>query len=342
MRDDYWQQVRGVAIIAVVMIHATSAAQNIAGSSENILEIIILRQFINFAVPLFLCISGYFATNYKNRSILKYYFDRSSRIIYPYIFWTILYIFTFHFDKIHNIKFIILMIATGSGIFIGYFIIVLLQMILITPIIYSLKRNKHIITLIIFTFIGLFYTYYINIEQQNSWISRFPYNGLPFFVWYPFYHLGVYIKSCEDENRTVNLKPKALLISWVAAVGLSITEAVILMKYGISSMSFSQVKFSSFLASTFLFLYFVAFYQQNKPKIKFKFVSYLGNISFFVYFFHLIPLILLERIFKEIHINIYSYIMIIVLSVLTLGSCCIAANLGGYLPNTIKKRLLGL
>lgn len=56
-KREYWQCIRGVCILAVVLIHSLGGFDYSAGYD---VEFIILRQIINFAVATFVFMSGYF------------------------------------------------------------------------------------------------------------------------------------------------------------------------------------------------------------------------------------------------------------------------------------------
>lgn len=53
----YWQIIRGICILAVVLIHSFIGFEYIDGRD---ISYIIIRQFINFAVPTFVFMAGYF------------------------------------------------------------------------------------------------------------------------------------------------------------------------------------------------------------------------------------------------------------------------------------------
>ena len=56
-KREYWQSIRGICILAVVLIHSLGGFDYTAGDDT---EFIILRQIINFAVATFVFMSGYF------------------------------------------------------------------------------------------------------------------------------------------------------------------------------------------------------------------------------------------------------------------------------------------
>lgn len=61
-KNDFWQIVRGVCILAVILIHCPSGGSY--GSIETSVWLI-LRQFINFPVAIFFFMSGYFTNIQK-------------------------------------------------------------------------------------------------------------------------------------------------------------------------------------------------------------------------------------------------------------------------------------
>lgn len=71
---------RAIAIIAVVMIHTTPAGQ----------WQVFCKPFINFAVAAFIFLSGYL-TKTDNDNWLKFYVRRITRVLVPYIIWTVIY-----------------------------------------------------------------------------------------------------------------------------------------------------------------------------------------------------------------------------------------------------------
>lgn len=67
----YWQKIRGICILAVILIHSF-IGYNYIGQEKNEIIWIIIRQMINFAVPVFIFMSGYFI---KQENFLKKNFD---------------------------------------------------------------------------------------------------------------------------------------------------------------------------------------------------------------------------------------------------------------------------
>lgn len=56
-KKKYWQSIRGICILAVVLIHSLGGFNY---ASEFTVEFMVLRQIINFAVATFVFMAGYF------------------------------------------------------------------------------------------------------------------------------------------------------------------------------------------------------------------------------------------------------------------------------------------
>lgn len=74
LNSEFWQAVRGICILAVIMIHCPSGI----GYSDIEQECwLILRQFINFPVAIFVFMAGYFVNTRKvQTNKLAYYVNR--------------------------------------------------------------------------------------------------------------------------------------------------------------------------------------------------------------------------------------------------------------------------
>ena len=59
-RSGHWDWWKGVAILAVISIHAVGTTATSDGPYSREFAVV-FRQVVNFAVPLFLCLAGYFA-----------------------------------------------------------------------------------------------------------------------------------------------------------------------------------------------------------------------------------------------------------------------------------------
>ena len=91
-KREYWQSIRGICILAVVLIHSLSGFDY---SSASNVKFVILRQVINFAVAIFVFMAGYFVNietlSEKNFSYKNWIFYRGGRLCIPFMIWSLLY-----------------------------------------------------------------------------------------------------------------------------------------------------------------------------------------------------------------------------------------------------------
>ena len=94
LRNERWDAMRGVAILCVVVIHAIGPTYFARGGSNASVGVV-LRQITAFAVPLFLCISGYWNRNITTRNSAEYVAfvsRRVRRVLVPYVIWSFVYL----------------------------------------------------------------------------------------------------------------------------------------------------------------------------------------------------------------------------------------------------------
>lgn len=92
----------------------------------------------------------------------------------PYLVWTLIYLLLQKRQDFHSLKKIILDIVLGQGIGIGYFIIVLAQMILLTPFIARLQSIRiHFAVILLGTLAGLSLTYAIRFGEFSRRLATF-------------------------------------------------------------------------------------------------------------------------------------------------------------------------
>ena len=147
---------------------------------------VFIRCFVNFAVALFIFLSGYL-TKITNIDIKTFYKKRLLRVFIPYCICSIVY--TMAYNKWDEFIFNFI---TGQCCGIYYFIIVYMQLTLLVPVISKLIRSKYwklgfIITPI---FILIEYIFTFNNEQ-----IIFPFNAVFFVVWFVFFYLGMCIRN---------------------------------------------------------------------------------------------------------------------------------------------------
>lgn len=334
-RSDYFDTWKGIAIIAVVAIHASNNTLTFDNWSFNWSFGVFFRQLIDFAVPLFFSFAGMFSVSSINGTSKSFYLKRLKRIATPYLIWTLLY------SAIHSASTqitpigIIKNLLLGTGIGIGYFVVVLLQFSFLTPIYNRIAKLKtHVWVIIIGTMFGCLYNYHFSALHPDLIPSKFPFNGLLFFSWYPFYHLGYVISRYKNTTEIPALKNnKILLFALAIAVVLSIIEGFFWAHKNNYSFSISQLKISSFSFSLILITLII----KNKNNLACfhhpSFLSWLGSYSYCIYLTHMIFLQETQKYLKAF-IGFFNFqpAFIIGSSIITISLCFLLIKLVEKVP----------
>ncbi|MEB6525278.1 acyltransferase [Enterobacter hormaechei] len=285
---DAW---KGIAIIAVVFIHSFGYLSTSAVGSTDWYFGIIFRQFINFAVPVFFFISGYLAFSDKYEGAISFYGKRFNRITPPYLIWSVIYIcFSIAIiRKLPTIRDVIIGIVNGTSIEIGYFVIALIQLILLTPILYHIKSMRcHLFILILISIIGFAYTYCINLYKPLNTLSTFPYSAIPFIVWFLFYHTGFILRK---YSPSINTKVPLCLIAMMLAA--SVAEAFYLNSYAGYAFSVSQLKASSIgMSLGICLLIYATLERMSAPYV----LCNVGMASYGIYLSHILIMRIMYKI----------------------------------------------
>lgn len=270
MKKDYIQVLRGIAILGVLMIHVTS-------NSESNLTLVI-RQLVNYAVPLFLFIAGYLINTEKfnNKDYIKsFYKKRVLRVGIPYLIFSIIaFLLSEDLRKLSLAKKIFFLL-TGQANSIYYYILVYIQLILLTPILIKLLNKIDAKFIYSITILSRIIEYILILTGHQL---RFPYNSLFFPTWILFYYMGLVFKN---TNKSLNIKKISTLT--IIMFILSICEGVIWLKLGYTSVAVSTAKISSL----FFGFYFIEFLIYFKDSLNNKLLKFIGDNSFGIYLIHM-------------------------------------------------------
>lgn len=294
-RNRYFDFIRGIAIIMVIGIHTFRPMSvheyNIAGVID-----IIIRQTLNCAVPLFLAISGYFISG-KSLCLNKLKKRWCSRQIRKVYIPTLIFSIPFLIQALafsHSITAIIYNLSTflicGYGVF--YFIAVIIQFYILTPILTKYNSKKMLAISALISTISILYVTYI-LQILNPTLPLIFYAG-PCTLWIVFYCLGIYIRKC---NRCYSLNI-AILIMIVGLI-LSIIECYLWAQISYPAYG---IKLSAFLYSVGIILVLFSKITENAftETMLTKSIISIGNISFGIYLIHLLFINILN-------INQYDY-----------------------------------
>lgn len=199
-----------------------------------------------------------------------------------------------------------------------------------------MKLNRtwqHILIMIAISAASLFVMYNSRMSAPPNAFAQFPMYALPFFSWYPFYHLGIYVAHGNVSDITPRpLCQWVMLFLFFAFTIASVYEGIYLANRGFFEFGASQIKVSSFLASVFLFLFAYSYYPVGNGMAKDTIVSWLGRHSFSIYLTHLLFLRFVGALLKMIpHIYEAQPIYVVLAVVLTITGCVIMIRITGFI-----------
>lgn len=264
------QHLRGLAIIAVIIIHS------------NMLDLlrVTIRPFVNYAVALFLFLSGYL-TKLNIDNTREFFSRRIKKVVIPYIIWSVIFYVT---DSRESIADFVIKLLTGQCCGIYYYIFVYIQFVLLTPIISKLIKSKHLwigwwITPIT-TFIARYIAFLLGVTTISS---NFKYT---FFAWFIYYYLGMALGNGIIQPKE-NLRKYTLF--YIASIVLSLIEGYAWYEIGSLDMATTQLRLTSILTSvSFLLCCYWYIINYKKSNIFTDILNIIGNCSFGIYLSHVL------------------------------------------------------
>lgn len=280
------QILRAAAIIAVVAIH--TCATGTAG--------VIIRPFLNFAVALFLGLSGYLTrTDLPLWKVRK----RILRVFIPYTIWSVIFTAVRKTWSDFPENFL-----TGYSCGVFYFVVVYMELTLLVPLIGRLVRSRWRAAGFLITPAAILVEYIL--EFRDHEIPK-PYNEVFFPVWFIFFYLGMILRYDIDHGKTDlftdDKKRHAfrtkLLVLLPFSLLIQIGEGLLWMNGGYGRMQYTQIKLGTMATSVLIILLSVCWIKSRR-KIPFaKWVTnslvYIGDISFGIYFTHILFRDFLEK-----------------------------------------------
>lgn len=277
-RIGYYDTLRGVAITAVVAIHSDFIGYTFDDKSFFFNITLIWRQMMNFAVPMFVAISGFFLANKKTDTLNEYFSfikKQIPRVLIPYLMWSILYL-GIMFKNGASIMNLAIRLFTFRPTTPFYFILLIIEFYMLLPFIQKLANKRGLVLSAFISLLGCFGVFYIRYYTNLPLPIFIEYNALAMLV---FFVLGMYIR-----NNKVRINNFKLLIFIVLGFFLSVAETYFLYwNYGNITNNVKALKIGSFVYSTFLIIMLL----NNKKETIPKFLAFLGQISFGVFLSHM-------------------------------------------------------
>lgn len=287
-KSQYWQMVRGICILAVIMIHCPNAI----GLSTGEFSIwMIIRQLINFPVALFIFMAGYFVNIDKvEKNSCAYLLNRGGRLLVPYFVWSILYLVKDYVLSGGNVSIrqIIYSLCFGKATAPLYYIVVMIQLTMLTPWLVKFKNRGWLYAVTPFYLVLLYVFNVITGEMPRLYETFFP-------AWFLFYILGMDCRNGKLDNVISMIKKRYFII----AFAISVIEAGILLKAGCSAgFASSQIKFSSFIYTAVIALVLMKTKdnaKQENGRIQ-RLLSSIGDCSYGIFYVHMLVLLIVKKV----------------------------------------------
>ena len=282
---------RVIAILAVVLIHTTTRTleathYNLATYSLTLF----FNQISRFAVPLFFLISGFVLELSSGRDVnyLEFLKKRFTKIVIPYVFWSLIYYFLVYNQNHDNLIHVIL---TGNASYQLYFIPTLCIFYIIFPLLHKIyKFITHPLSLVLLGILQFWFLYQDYFIKHGGSDHPARIAALSFFV----FLLGMVAARNKDRLLEFSKKWKNFLVAALAATGFYVFiegENLYYRTYNIGAI-YSQYR-PSVLVYTILTA-LLLFYIFRKVDLK-----KLSELSYFVFFIHVIILELAWKMFSK-------------------------------------------
>ena len=277
MKNPVIQAFRGGAIIAVLVNHTFSGTTSFSLYGEA---------FINFAVALFIFLSGYLSRiHYDDYSaIVK---KRFLKVGVPYVLWSLVCCLVI---GVHSLLRIALYLLTGKACFPYYFIIVYLQFVVLIYPISKLAVSKYSMIGWLISPLYLLLVVYLPIAFGSNFNEVIQYClGTSFLAWFIFFYLGLML---GNKLIKINIGSKTLVLLLIISLLFQIAEAYGLYSIGENEMCGTQQKLTANITSVITCLLCCNLsskeFGEHLSNVYFRLLISIGNCSFGIYLIHIL------------------------------------------------------
>lgn len=273
-RDLYIQALRGVAIAAVVLIHC------LPESTASVM----LRPLLNWAVAMFLFLSGLLTTEEKvARGVIK---RRLLKVVRPYLFWSAAYVVA---SRPESLVEAVVPVLTGGASAQMYYLLVYAQLVVLTPLLYRLLKTHRILLYSIAPVA-------VALWELAAFLSfDLPNLGRLFPMWLIFYLVGL-----EWGRWHSLLQGKVQKVAAIVAIALAaqVAEGFLWSACGDYGMATTQLRLANMVSSLGIITLFMLVPDTIRPCFASRApLVRLGDLSFGVYLCHIVVLMVFRKLF---------------------------------------------
>ena len=292
-RDSYWDAVKGFAILLVVTIHYLGGRTGDAGTY-------LCRQFASIAVFMFVFVAGYF-TNMEGVKADAWGFVRRRllRLFTPYAIWSAITLLVFRPTDFLDFRILVVHdFLLGYGVSIGYYVMALAQLTILTPFIARVMADREK-TMLVVAFLITLGSCLVNTLTASGFLPSFglsvpvPYPGVFFAAWIFPYVLGIAARRYRDELTAIVDRRQIVVIA-VCVVMFLCVLAQNWVTRNVGFVSQPQFNLTGNLFAACCCLAAVGFAHKAGENVfavlgRGSFLVYLTHLKLFVVFRHLLP-----------------------------------------------------
>ena len=277
---------RGIAILFVVFGHTTALAWPLLNNPERQFDFwlaMVERNVLLPCLPIFLFLSGYLLGSIRFDSWAdygNYLSKRVSRVAIPFLFWSVFFLgLSWAFSVSYTPLDALLRIVTGRADGGYYFILLIIQFYLLTPVFIRILDWRYgIHTLFAIHMLVIFCLYLV----QFFYWPNMPYEvaKTPFIGWLSLFPMGIHLRRNPQIVEGFSLRiliPLAVLFGW-----LSIMESVWLVPKGTFELAISDLRYMPLAYGYTVILILLKLVHLPWP----QWLATLGGISFGIFFIH--------------------------------------------------------
>jgi surface polysaccharide O-acyltransferase-like enzyme len=290
--------IRIIAAFFVVLSHATDRFVLYTVLKQSLAWNIIyyLNTLSHVAVPLFIMLSGYLLLRKgKFRNIKLFYKRRLSRILLPFIFWVTIYTgFDINWDKTRLTAQYILQRLWNGDLWHLYFLVVILELYLISPILMRIieNLNKKGKTILFWSLLG----FSVCCSLLNIYNIDFKRNSLTMFIPYiSIFYAGAYLRGVNIRKKFIPVLLAIFLIlpTFANYIGNGVLGAFIVLNY---SPTLLPMTLCLFLALKNI----EQFLKKQLLTIRnLKIISFIASTTFGIFLAHTL---VLDKVFSYFHL----------------------------------------
>ena len=312
-KDPYVQELRGLAISAVVLIHCLPESP----------ASVVLRPFLNWSVALFLFLSGMLTTEEKvlRGGVIK---DRLTKVVVPYLVWSCIYLMVSPPDTALGI---VKALLTGGASAQLYYLLVYVQLMLLTPLLFRLLRT-HSVLLYAVTPCALVTWGLLALLRVDA-----PNIAVLFPTWLVYYVAGLDWPRWRGKLKG---RERLLVLAAIAALLLQVVSGLSWGAFGNYNMATTQLRVTNMLSSLAVISVFMLVPRSMRSSFAYcRPLVRLGDLSFGVYLCHM-GLVMVSRKFLTLAgVSGLAYSLGVWLIALALSALAVAVC-----QRTFPKRLL--